>query len=65
MFFSHMPELLVVLFGAFLIFGPKKLPEIGSGLGQGIRGFKKEISAITEETPVEKAPVAAVPVEKQ
>ncbi|HEX8917958.1 MAG TPA: twin-arginine translocase TatA/TatE family subunit [Chloroflexota bacterium] len=57
MFFSHMPELLVVLFAAFLIFGPKKLPEIGSGLGQGIRGFKREISALTDETATEKVAV--------
>jgi sec-independent protein translocase protein TatA len=30
-----------VIFGlALLIFGPKKLPELGKGIGEGIRGFK-------------------------
>ncbi len=33
-------HLLVVLFIALLIFGPKKLPELGKGLGDGIRSFK-------------------------
>jgi sec-independent protein translocase protein TatA len=41
------PMHLVVIFGlALLVFGPKKLPELGKGIGEGIRGFK---SAITEE----------------
>ncbi len=33
-------HLLVILFIAVLVFGPKKLPELGKGLGEGIRGFK-------------------------
>lgn len=33
-------HLLVILFIAILVFGPKRLPEIGKGLGQAIRGFK-------------------------
>ena len=33
-------HLLVVLFVALLVFGPKKLPELGKGLGEGIRGFR-------------------------
>ena len=36
-----MPELLIVLAIAMLVFGGKKLPEIGSGLGKAISGFKK------------------------
>jgi sec-independent protein translocase protein TatA len=35
-----LPELLVVLFIALLIFGPKKIGELGKGLGEGIRSFK-------------------------
>lgn len=45
-------ELIIVLFIAFLIFGAKRLPEIGSGLGKAIREFKrssKEIKADTGE----------------
>ena len=35
------PMHLLVVFGiAFLIFGPKKLPELGKGIGESIRGFK-------------------------
>lgn len=34
-------ELVIILFIAFFIFGAKRLPEIGSGLGKAIRGFKE------------------------
>ncbi len=34
-------ELMVILVIVFLIFGAKRLPELGSSLGQAIRGFKK------------------------
>jgi sec-independent protein translocase protein TatA len=35
------PMHLLVIFGiALLVFGPKKLPELGKGLGDGIRGFR-------------------------
>lgn len=35
------PTHLLVIFGiALLVFGPKKLPELGKGIGDGIRGFK-------------------------
>jgi sec-independent protein translocase protein TatA len=38
------PVHLVVIFGiALLVFGPKKLPELGKGIGEGIRGFKSAI----------------------
>ena len=37
-------HLLVIVGIALLIFGPKKLPELGKGLGEGIRGFKSAIS---------------------
>jgi sec-independent protein translocase protein TatA len=41
------PIHLVVIFGiALLVFGPKKLPELGKGIGEGIRGFK---SAMKED----------------
>jgi sec-independent protein translocase protein TatA len=36
-----MPELIVVLVIALIVFGPKKLPEIGRGVGSAIREFKK------------------------
>lgn len=34
-------HLLIVLGIVLLVFGPKKLPELGKGLGEAIRGFKK------------------------
>ena len=37
-------HLLVILAVAMLVLGPKKLPELGKGLGEGIRGFKKAMS---------------------
>jgi sec-independent protein translocase protein TatA len=41
-------HLLLVLAVALLIFGPKKLPELGSGLGKGIRGFKDAVRGVAE-----------------
>ncbi|MGD8727628.1 MAG: twin-arginine translocase TatA/TatE family subunit [Gemmatimonadales bacterium] len=39
-----MTELLVILMVLLLVFGAKRLPEIGSSMGKGIREFKKSIS---------------------
>ena len=36
-------HLLVILVVAIILFGPKKLPELGKGLAEGIRGFKDAI----------------------
>ncbi len=38
------PELLVILIIVLLIFGPKKLGDLGKGLGEGIRSFKSSLS---------------------
>ena len=43
-------HLLVLLGIALLVFGPKKLPELGKGLGDGIRIFKSSIRGDEEET---------------
>ena len=43
-----MPELLVVLVIVLVIFGAGKLPEIGKGLGKGIRNFRKATSGMDE-----------------
>lgn len=51
------PMHLLVIFGiALLVFGPKKLPELGKGIGEGIRGFK---SAMKEGAEADKRPTAA------
>jgi sec-independent protein translocase protein TatA len=45
-------HLLVIVGIALLIFGPKKLPELGKGLGDGIRGFKSAIKGDEPEPTV-------------
>ena len=42
-------ELLIVLAIAFVIFGAKRLPELGSGLGKAIRSFQKGVKGEDEE----------------
>ncbi|MER3522868.1 MAG: twin-arginine translocase TatA/TatE family subunit [Ignavibacteria bacterium] len=42
-------ELLVILFVVFIFFGPKKLPEIGKGLGKGIAEFRKAMRGIQSD----------------
>jgi sec-independent protein translocase protein TatA len=45
------PMHLLVIFGiALLVFGPKKLPELGKGIGEGIRGFKAAMQPSEEKT---------------
>lgn len=54
------PMHLLVIFGiALLVFGPKKLPELGKGIGEGIRGFKSAMKSAEEardQNPPAKAP---------
>lgn len=43
------PEVLVILGIALVIFGPKKLPELGRNLGKGLRNFKESLSSAATE----------------
>jgi sec-independent protein translocase protein TatA len=52
-------HLLVIFFIALLVFGPKKLPELGKGIGEGIRALKSGMKDAAEEP----TKVAATPVE--
>jgi sec-independent protein translocase protein TatA len=49
MFGLRMPELLLILAIVVILFGASKLPQIGAGLGQSIRGFKKAMSGEDEK----------------
>lgn len=72
MFGGHIWELVIVLALALVVFGPKRLPEIGGAMGKGIREFKKGTSELAElgdvtktEPPVSPPaarPVAEVPI---
>ncbi len=42
-------HLLIILVVGVLLFGPKKIPELGKGLGEGIRGFKDAIKQATDD----------------
>lgn len=55
MFGLGLQELLVILVIALVIFGPSKLPQIGSGLGKAIRDFKKGVTGDEAEEPAKDA----------
>ena len=60
-------HLLIILAVAVLVFGPKKLPELGAGLAKGIKSFKDGMKFDEEPKPVPPPPAAtaasAEPVE--
>ena len=43
-------HLLIVLLVAFVFFGGKKLPELGAGLGKGIKSFKESLREVTSDS---------------
>ncbi len=43
-------ELIILLVIVILIFGVNKIPQLGKGLGEGIRNFKSSIKAVSEDT---------------
>jgi sec-independent protein translocase protein TatA len=44
-------HLIVLAVVAFLLFGAKRLPELGKGLGEGLKGFKEGIRGISDPPP--------------
>jgi sec-independent protein translocase protein TatA len=58
---GHLPELLIVLVVALIVFGPKRLPEIGSSLGKGIRDFRQGVSSLGDEADQQPVPVLVEP----
>ena len=51
-----MPELLIIMVIVLIIFGANKLPQIGEGIGKGIRNFKKGVKDREELTATSKKP---------
>ena len=45
-----LPEMLIILVIIILIFGASRLPEIGKGIGQGIKNFKASVKDPVDET---------------
>jgi sec-independent protein translocase protein TatA len=63
-------ELLILLAFVLLLFGPKRLPEMGRSLGKGMREFKDSISGKADDDddkdePAELPPAATTPVEDE
>ncbi len=52
-------HLLIILVIALLIFGPGKLPELGSSLGRGIREFKRTVDGTDDQAPASTATLPA------
>ena len=65
MHFPSLPGLLVAMIAGLLLFGTKRLPEMGASLGQGIREFKKSLHEIGDvadiESPAPNSPLPAEP----
>jgi len=65
-------HLIVLAVVAFLLFGAKRLPELGKGLGEGLKGFREGIRGISDPPPpaptaqqnAAPPPVATTPVEQ-
>ncbi|WP_414546393.1 MULTISPECIES: twin-arginine translocase TatA/TatE family subunit [Nostocaceae] len=54
MFGLGWPEVGIIAIVAIVIFGPKKIPELGNALGKTLRGFKEELNNTDDDTDSEK-----------
>jgi len=52
---GHLYELIIVLVIALVVFGPKRLPELGSSLGKGIREFRKATTDLQDSIKTDTA----------
>lgn len=60
-------HLIIILGIALVVFGPSRLPELGKGIGKGIRDFKKALSEDDKDSPseVKKEAIARDSAEKK
>jgi sec-independent protein translocase protein TatA len=58
-------EIAIILVVALLIFGPKKLPQLGDALGKAIRNFKKGAEAPDDPPPAKETPASELPEHAQ
>ncbi len=63
--FARLPELIIFLVIALLIFGPKKLPEIGASIGKSINAFKKGMSEIENADKDKEVPQEQILLEQR
>jgi TatA/E family protein of Tat protein translocase len=62
---GHFPEIVMLVVIALIIFGPKRLPELGSALGKSIREFRKATDELHDSVmldPPRMAPVMRPPI---
>ncbi len=65
-FVGHLPELIIVAALALLIFGPKRLPEMGKAVGDTIKSFQHSMKQAVEahDEPAAKTPALPPPAEQ-
>jgi sec-independent protein translocase protein TatA len=56
MFGLGVPELLLILLAVVVLFGGSKLPQLGKGLGETVRSFRKALREKSEDAPVKDGP---------
>ena len=65
-FVGHLPELIIVVVLALLIFGPKRLPEMGKAIGDTVKSFQHSMKQAVEahDDPAPKTPALLPPTEQ-
>ncbi len=58
-----LPEMLIVLVIALVVFGPKRLPDLGKSLGSGMREFKDSITGSSKDDDDEPSKITAASAE--
>jgi sec-independent protein translocase protein TatA len=59
------PEIILILLIALLVFGPKRLPEIGKTIGKGLREFRRATQDVKDELSTRKRSPSRAPVPRR